>query len=54
VVVDPATDLQAYRDTRDRRFAGFPERPVATTVTISGTTLDGMLILLEGVAVVPE
>jgi len=54
LVVDPATDLQVYRDARDRRFAGFTERPVATTVTVSGTTLDGMLILFEGVAVVPE
>lgn len=54
LVVDPATDLRVYREARDRRFAGFPERPVATTVSISGTTLDGALILLEAVAVVPE
>jgi len=54
LVVDQATDLQVYRDARDRRFAGFPERPVATTVTVSGTTVEGMLILFEGVAVVQE
>ena len=54
LVADPAVDLQVYREARDRRFAGFPERPVATTVTISGTTLEGMLVLLEGVAVVPD
>jgi hypothetical protein len=53
-VVDPATDLEIYRDARDRRFASFSERPVATTVTVSGTTLEGMLILFEGVAVVPD
>jgi len=27
---------------------------VATTVNVSGTTLDGALILLEAVAVVPD
>jgi enamine deaminase RidA (YjgF/YER057c/UK114 family) len=54
LVADRAVDLQVYREARDRRFAGFPERPVATTVTISGTTLEGMLVLLEGVAVVPD
>ncbi|HZJ53171.1 MAG TPA: hypothetical protein VFD38_03450 [Myxococcaceae bacterium] len=43
-----------YREARDRRFAGFPQRPVATTVTVSGSTLDGMLTLLDGVAVVPD
>ena len=54
LVADRAVDLQVYREARDRRFAGFPERPVATTVTVSGTTLEGMLVLLEGVAVVPD
>ena len=45
---------RVYREARDRRFAGFPERPVATTVNVSGATVDGALILLEAVAVVPE
>jgi len=54
LVVDPATDPRLYREARDRRFAGFPERPVATTVRISGTTLEGALILLDAVAVVPD
>jgi len=45
---------RVYREARDRRLAGFPERPVATTVNASGAPLDGPLLLLEAVAVVPE
>lgn len=54
LVDDPAVDLSVYRKARDRRWEGIPERPAATTVTVSGTTVPGALILLEAVAVLPD
>jgi enamine deaminase RidA (YjgF/YER057c/UK114 family) len=54
LVTDPAVDLSVYRKARDRHWEGVSERPVATTVMVSGTTVPGALILLEAVAVVPD
>jgi enamine deaminase RidA (YjgF/YER057c/UK114 family) len=50
----PGMDLETYRQERNRYFGSFPERPVATTVRVSGTTVPGALVLLEAVAVVAD
>jgi enamine deaminase RidA (YjgF/YER057c/UK114 family) len=50
----PGMDLETYRQARNRFFGSFPERPVATTVRVSGTTVPGALVLLEAVAVVDD
>ncbi len=50
----PGMDLETYRQERNRYFGSFPERPVAMTVRVSGTTVPGALVLLEAVAVVAD
>jgi enamine deaminase RidA (YjgF/YER057c/UK114 family) len=54
LVKAPEMDLEVYRQARIRFFGGFSERPVATTVLVSETTVEGMLILLEAVAVIEQ
>lgn len=46
-IVDVSKNIGAYRDARDKFFAGVKQRPASTTVGVASLVLPGALIEIE-------